>query len=311
MAFLALTASAQGQSRPAVPAPSASAPAAQSQPASKPDLSPVVAAGSRSALDVAYVSGGHEQQRLDLYAPATAKAAPVVIFVHGGEWTKGDKREVSHKPKLLNEHGIIFISVNYRLSGVAKHPAQVEDVAAAIRWTRDHVAEWGGDPQEIVLMGHSAGCHLVSLVALDPRPLAKYGMKPADLKGVVSWSGGAFDLPEKVRAGGMYADYIRINFGEDERAWRDASPMAHVGDSKLMPQFLFASAQQGNPASREASEKMVALIRAAGGKAEAALLEGRTHSTANSEVGRPGDKTGEMLVEFVRAVTKSGEAGDK
>ena len=104
-----------------------------------------------------------------------------------------------------------------QVSGVAKHPAQVDDVAAAVRWARDHVAEFGGDPQKLILMGHSAGCHIVTLTALDPRPLAKFNLKPADLKAVISWSGGAFDLVDKVKQGGMYADYIHLNFGDDER----------------------------------------------------------------------------------------------
>ncbi len=149
-------------------------------------------------------------------------------------------------------------------------------------------------------MGHSAGCHLVSLVGLDPRPLAEVGMKPTDLKAVVCWSGGAYDLIEKVRAGGMYAGYIRLNFGESESAWRDASPSAHVGESKPMPRFLFASAGAGNASSRVAAERMIELIRAAGGDAQGAMLEGKAHFEANHELGMPGDSTGATLLKFVR-----------
>ena len=292
-------------SRPATTAsaPVTTSPTSQPEATTKPDLSPVVAPGSVVKRDLPYVPNATDQQTLDLYAPAAAKAAPVVIFVHGGEWTKGDKSEVRFKPKFLNEEGLIFVSINYRLSGKAKHPAQVEDVAAAVRWVRDHVADYGGDPQKLVLMGHSAGCHLVTLVGLDPRPLAKVRLTAADLKGVVSWSGGAFDLVEKVKSGGMYADYIRINFGADESTWRDASPIAHIGESKPMPPFLFASAENGNAASQTISEKMAELIRAAGGTVRTVVLPGKTHSAANHDVGAPGDTTGQTLVRFVRRVT--------
>jgi len=295
---------ALAQSATAVPAsqPATSAPA-KKEATTKPDQTPRTAADCVIQKDVAYVPQATEQQKLDIYAPQGAKGAPVVIFVHGGEWTKGDKTEVSFKPKFLNEAGIVFVSINYRLSGAAKHPAQIADVASAVRWLREHIAEYGGDPHMLVLMGHSAGCHLVTLVGLDPRPLAKVGLKPSDLSGVVSWSGGAFDLVAKVASGGMYADYIHQNFGDDEQVWRDASPIAHIGDGKPMPPFLFASAEKGNPASRELSERMVELIEKAGGKARAILLAGKTHSAANHEVGQAGDVTGAELVRFGREVT--------
>lgn len=275
----------------------------QAGPTSRPDMSPVVSPGSRIRWDIPYVADGGHQQSLDLYAPPDAKNAPVVIFIHGGEWTKGDKSEVSYKPKFFNEQGMVFVSANYRLSGTAKHPAQVDDVAAAVRWVHDHAAEFGGNPRKLVLMGHSAGCHLVTLVALDARPLAKVGLKPSDLKAVVSWSGGAFDLVAKVAEAGMYADYIRQTFGTDEGTWRDASPMAHVGETKPMPHFLFVSAEQDKPASREATRKMVALVQEAAGSAELAVLSDKTHSSANHDLGMPGDSSGELLVRFIRQAT--------
>ncbi len=271
----------------------------------KPDMTPVVAADSRIQKDILYVEYGGDQQKLDVYAPSNAKNAPVVIFVHGGEWTKGDKSEVSYKPKFFNENGIVFVSINYRLSGTAVHPAQADDVAAAILWLHDHVAEFGGDPQKLVLMGHSAGCHLVTLVSLDPKYLAKVNLKPSDLQAVVAWSGGAYNLPEKVAQGGMYADYIHKNFGDDEKNWRDASPMLHVEDFKPLPRFLFASAEEDKPASIEASRKMVSLIVSAGGCAEATLLIGKNHTTANHELGIPGDQSGEVLLHFIKSLVVS------
>ena len=266
----------------------------------QPDMSPIVSGGTQTLRDVAYVTGGGPQQRLDVYAPVGVRGLPVVMFVHGGEWHHGDKREVRYKPQFLNERGIVFISVNYRLMDTATHPAQASDVASAVRWVHDHAVEFGGDPAKIVLMGHSAGCHLVTLVGLDPRWLAGVQMKPSDLAGVVSWSGGAFDLVQKVKDGGLYAGYIRRNFGKEEAGWRDASPMAHVGDGKPMPRFLFVSAEGDRQASKEATQKMVGLIRAAGGQAEFAPLPGKDHRSANQDLGKTGDPTGGVLVRFVR-----------
>ncbi len=267
----------------------------------RPSQDAVLADNSILKANVPY--GDDALQRLDVYAPQGAGNAPIVIFVHGGEWTRHDKAEVSFKPKFFNEHGVVFVSANYRLSPAATHPAHASDVAAAIRWVHDHAAQFGGDPHKIVLMGHSAGCHLVTLVALDPRYLAKVNLRPADLRGVVAWSGGAYDLVQKVEQGGAYADYIKKAFGDSGETWREASPVAHVKDVKAGPAFLFASIEPGN-ASHQASERMVKLIRDAGGQATSKLLEGRDHFGANHFLGAPEDTTGAIFLQFVDEATK-------
>jgi arylformamidase len=254
-------------------------------------------------LDVPY--GKDKLQRLDVYAPRGAKDAPIVAFFHRGEWSKGDKSEAAYKPKFLNENGVVFVSANYRLSPAVKHPAHVNDVAAAVRWVYGHAGEFGGSRNKIVVMGHSAGCHLVTLLALDPRYLEEVKLRPSDLRGVVAWSGGAYDLVAKVKAGGMYGPYIKQAFGDSEAAWRDASPVAHVGDAKRLPPFLFVSVvDRGKTDSKLAAEKLAGLIRDAKGWAICKVLEGRTHLTANALIGAPNDISGAILLKFVRAVTK-------
>ncbi len=251
--------------------------------------------------DLAY--GKDAKQRLDVYAPRGAANAPIVIFFHRGEWSKGDKSEVSYKPKFLNEQGIVFVAANYRLSPAVTHPAHIKDVAAAVRWVYDHAAEFGGSPKKIVIMGHSAGCHLVTLLALDPRYLAGVRLRPSDLSGVVAWSGGAYDLVAKVREGGSYAPYIKQAFGNSEAAWRDASPVAHVADGKPLPPFLFVSVERGN-ASNLAAEKLAGMIRDAKGRAASKLIEGRNHATAIALIGAPNDTTGRLLLDFIRETTQ-------
>jgi acetyl esterase/lipase len=266
-----------------------------------PSQEAVLGKNTVAKLNVAY--GDDEKQRLDVYSPKGVKDAPVVVFFHRGEWTRGDKSEVSYKPKFLNENGIVFVAANYRLSPAVAHPAHICDVADAVCWVHDHAAEIGASPQKMVIMGHSAGCHLVTLLALDPRYLAGDGLRPTDLRGVIAWSGGAYDLVAKVKAGGTYAPYIRQAFGNSEATWRDASPVAHVGDSQPLPPFLFVSVEKGN-ASNQAAENLAGLIRSAKGRADCRLLENRTHMTAIHLVGAPGDATGAILLDFVRRVTR-------
>ena len=283
--------------------PKPAAPDAASKKEERPSEVAVLSDKTTVRADVHY--GDDAKQRLDVYAPHDAKDAPIVVFFHRGEWSKGDKSEASYKPKFLNENGVVFVSANYRLSPAVKHPAHIQDVAAAVRWVYDHAAEFGGSPKKIVVMGHSAGCHLVTLLALDPRYLAEVKLKPSDLRGVVAWSGGAYDLVAKVKAGGMYGPYIKQAFGDSEAAWRDASPMAHVGDAKSLPPFLFVSiVDKGKKDSKLAAEKLAGLIRDAKGQATTTVLEDRTHLTANALIGAPNDTTGELLLKFVRNATR-------
>lgn len=270
----------------------------------RPAQDAVLAANTVTKLNQAF--GKDAKQTLDVYMPKGAKNAPVVLFVHGGEWTKGDKAAVSFKPKFLNEHGIVFVSTNYRLSPAAMHPAHVSDIAAAVRWVTDHAAEIGAAPDRIVLMGHSAGCHLVTLTVLDPRHLAKEKLTPTHLRGVVAWSGGMYDLVERARGEGNYPKYIRQAFGDTEAAWRDASPIAHVGDA-AMPPFLFTYVERKTDSTEkrvEPAANLARLIRNAKGTADVHLLADRTHFTANHLLGAPDDMTGKILLDFVRRTTK-------
>lgn len=303
----AFTVRASRAAPPSAPA-SADTPAAapSTEEAPRPARLPVVAVGSRITWNVPYVEHASAQQTLDVYAPPDVQGAPVVVYVHRGEWARGDKSEVSYKPKLLNENGIVLVSVNYRLSDVAQHPAQVEDVAAALRWVREHIEEHGGSPERIVLMGHSAGCHIASMVGLDPRPLARFGLTPAILRGVIMWSGGAYDLAAKVAEAGMYKPYVERNFGTERAKLDDASPIHHVGEVLPGSRFLFVSAGEGKAASRALSERMAREITEHGGRGEALTLEGKTHFTADHDCGKPEDPldSGSTLVRYVDEVTR-------
>jgi acetyl esterase/lipase len=288
-------------SSPLLLAPAVSA---QEKKDDRPSQEAVLAKNTDARLKLAY--GKDDKQNLDVYAPKGAKNAPVVIFIHGGEWTKGDKADVSFKPKFFNEHGVVFVSINYRLSPAVTHPAHVSDVAAAIRWVHDHAADFGAAPDKIVIMGHSAGCHLAALVALDPRYLAKEKLTPRDLRGVVCWSGGMYDLVDRAKGEGNYPKYIRQTFGEAEEAWRDASPVAHVGDGPLPP-FLFAYVERKTDAKDDRVEPSVMMaekIRKAKGMADVHRLEGRTHFEANHLIGAPDDTTGKLILDFVQRVTR-------
>lgn len=125
--------------------------------------------GVKLISDMAY--GPDEKQRMDVYIPAMAKGAPVIFMVHGGAWRVGDKAGrgvVENKVARWVPKGIIFISANYRLLPGADPLVQAGDIALAMAKAQANAEKWGGDPAKFVLMGHSAGAHLVSLVSANP-----------------------------------------------------------------------------------------------------------------------------------------------
>lgn len=115
--------------------------------------------------DLAYVTGGHARQKLDLYLPADRKNAPLILYIHGGAYLFGDK-DNNLLPKRLLAKGYAIASINYRLSHQAIYPAQIEDCKAAVRWLRAHATDYGLQPQKIIAWGDSAGGHLAALLGV-------------------------------------------------------------------------------------------------------------------------------------------------
>src|SRR5262245_55023488 len=114
--------------------------------------------------DIPYADPAHKLQTLDVYSPAGAKDLPVVFWIHGGGWQTGDKKDVQLKPQAFNDKGFVFVSTNYRLLPDVEMGTIVRDVAKAVRWVHDHIAEYGGDPKRLFVMGHSAGAQLAALI---------------------------------------------------------------------------------------------------------------------------------------------------
>lgn len=126
-----------------------------------------------------------ERCRLDVYYPTQVKDFPTVVWFHGGG-LRGGNRSV---PKGLQEKGIAVVAVNYRLFPKVKSPAYIEDAAAAVAWTFQHIKEYGGSDQKIFVSGHSAGGYLTSMVGLDKRWLAVYEIDADRIAGLIPYSG--------------------------------------------------------------------------------------------------------------------------
>lgn len=261
-------------------------------------------APARVTKDIQYMTRPGSPERLnqlDVYTPATPGPHPVMVFIHGGSWSFGDKRMVGRKADFFTNAGYVFVSTNYRLSPAVQHPAHAEDCGQAVAWVHKHIAEYGGDPDRVYIMGHSAGAHLVALISTDERYLKAGGCSLSAIRGTVSLDGAGFDIEKTATSGELFAmsRYQRA-FGEARSAWLGASPITHVAAGKSIPPFLLVHA--GNRAnSRDRAREMADALEKAGVKAEIFGDAAKNHLTINSDIGKDGDPATAAIMKFLDA----------
>jgi acetyl esterase/lipase len=229
---------------------------------------------------------------LDVYPMRAGCDAPVLVWVHGGGWQTGDKaNQVRDKARLAAEHGWVLVSVNYRLTDPASptpvvYPTHNEDVAAAIAWVHDHVADDGGDPSRIAILGHSAGAQIVASIATDERYLEAHGLGLSDLRCAGALDTEGFDVASRATRG-LGAALYRAAFGDDPATWSDASPLLHVASGKGIPSFLVV--ERGTATRRAAQQRFADALRAAGVAVTVLDAGTLTHGQVNSRIGAAGD----------------------
>lgn len=244
--------------------------------------------------------GPHPLQAVDVYDEPGLKDAPVLLFIHGGGWRRGDKRGVNALPDYARRHGFLLVSANYRMAPEVDAGGCAEDVASAIAWLTQNAAGHGGDPRRIFVVGHSAGAHLAALVGVDPRYLGQHGVKPSDLAGVIPIDGAGYDAAAQMR----YLDDRPASRGEIYRnAFGDRaaelSPTLRVRAGQAYPPFLIFHVASRPDAQRQ-SQGLADALQAAGGQAEVVAAPGETHMTINRDFGTAGDPEGERAAAFVR-----------
>ncbi len=152
--------------------------------------------GYRVESGIAY--GEAARHKLDIYVPdGPLQSAKVIVFFYGGRWEFGAKADYLFVGQALANEGFITILADYRLYPEVTYPAFIEDGAKAVRWTKDHVTDYGGDPDQIFLMGHSAGAYIATMLALDPKYLETEGLTSSELAGVIGLAGPYDFLPIK------------------------------------------------------------------------------------------------------------------
>jgi acetyl esterase/lipase len=262
--------------------------------------------------NIPYADPAHERQVLDVYSPPKAKNLPVVFWIHGGGWQTGDKTSVQLKPKGFTDRGFVFVSTNYRLLPAVDMATIVRDVAKSVRWVHDHIAEYGGDPKRIFVMGHSAGAQLAALICTDDRYLKAEGLSLAVTRGCVPVDGDTFDVPAIIetaetrrRVHGLPQAKFghREKFGNDPAKHRDFSAVTHVAKDKGIPPFLILHVAE-HPDTSAQAQRLGNVLRDAGVAATVLGAKQTNHNKINADLCSPDDPTTKALYEFLDKALK-------
>ena len=227
-------------------------------------------AGDPARLAASGVAFGDDPRlKLDVWAPRQRSEAPlpVVTFFYGGGWVDGDREEYGFVGRAFAAHGFVTILPDYRLVPNVRFPTFIEDSARAVRWTRDHIAEFGGDPGRINISGHSAGAYIGAMLSLDRHYLADAGVDPAVVRAAALLSGPYDFYPFTEQRG-------RDALGHWPRP-RETQPITFVRPDS--PPMLLMHGTADTVVQPRNSRRLAAALTAAGATAELKLYPGKSH----------------------------------
>jgi acetyl esterase/lipase len=243
--------------------------------------------------------GSTPRQTLDIYVPDKAQKLPVVVFWYGGAWTAGDKSDYRFVGAALAERGYVAVLPDYRLAPAIKFPDFLDDGAHAVAWVQKNIERYGGDPERVVLMGHSAGAHIAAFLALNDRYLKSAGGRPDWIRGLIGLSGPYALVPNTVSLNTIFAAPYTT---------RDWQPVKFV-TPHAPPTLLFHGLADDLVLPSHAEELRDAL-KAAGVPVEAEFYEGRGHADTVAAIAWAARNRGPVLadsVKFIERVTSQSD----
>ncbi len=234
---------------------------------------------------------------LDIYYTTDVNhKKPVVVYVHGGGWAIGDKaNQIENKVNLFRDLNYILVSVNYRLSPYPyepnnpdriKYPVHNTDIADALYWIDRNISRYGGDKNKVVLLGHSAGAHLVALTGINQSFLENAGLHLSNIKGVAVIDTEAYDINEQI-ANGDHPDMFINAFGTDTTVNKDASPIYNISSNYTYPKFFIA--KRGNAERIGYANEFIDKLQLSG--VQVTQIDGSiyNHSEINNAIGQPNE----------------------
>ncbi len=254
---------------------------------------------------------GVSQNLLDLdvyYDVEKLSPKPIIIWIHGGGWCIGDKaNQMENKKKLFASLGFILVSVNYRLSpfpyqinnpGRIKFPVHNVDIVDAIKWISENISQYGGDPNQIILLGHSAGAHLVALTGTNQSFLQQAGVPTEHIKGIACIDTRMYDVYDVIQNQNNPDDMYINAFGTDPQMNLDASPIRNLNNT-YYPKFFVA--KRGNYDRINRANRFINALQQAGVNVTELEANIYTHSEINAAIGAANEMViTPALIDFIK-----------
>ncbi len=225
-----------------------------------------------------YRYGRRPRHVLDVYPAVTSEPAPVIVFFYGGGWEDGERGDYFFVGSALASRGFTTVIPDYRVYPEVHFPEFVEDAATAMRWTVDHIAEFGGDRRRLIVMGHSAGAHIAAMLAFDRKWFASVNLDARiELSAMIGLAGPYDFLP-------LHSQTLKQIFGP-EKDLAGTQPINFV-DAFAPPVFL-ATGKNDRTVEPGNTIRLTERIRCLGGKAEMKLYDQVDHRTLVGALARP------------------------
>lgn len=241
------------------------------------------------------VYGEYDRLKLDVYQPVhsvDSQKPATVIFFYGGGWEAGEKANYKFVAEALTSHGMIVVIPDYRVFPEAVFPEFIEDAAQAVAWTRKHIAEFGGDPEQLFIAGHSAGAQIAAMLSVNPRYLQQAGLETKQLRGMIGLAGPYDFLP-------LTSPTLKQIFGDDASQWQ-SQPVNFVGEDH--PPTLLLVGNNDRTVLPRNSYRFAEKLKQYGNDVEIVELSNYGHVAMVAKLAKPLRGDGALLIPIVNFV---------
>ncbi len=233
--------------------------------------------------------------KLNVFTPRKSKNSPVVIFIHGGYWEHGDKKTYGFLGRNFAKKELVTVIPNYTLSPDGNYDSMAKEVAAAIKWTHDYITNYGGNPEQIFLMGHSAGGHLIALVGTHPDYLKNVYL----IKGIILNDAAGLDMNSYLQKNPPTKEHrYDVTWTEDPDNWKDASPIYFL--SEKTPPILMYTGTKTYPSIISQNKDFVEELNTYQPAVKINFLT-KKHVPMMSQFAFPWNKRYDEIIEFINS----------
>ena len=255
------------------------------------------ATNHRTGIDVqrSIVFDAQHQLKLDVYRPADATRGPLVVFFYGGSWTHGERAWYRFVGAALASNGVVAVIPDYRKYPQVKMDGFMQDATRAVAWAHDHAGELGGNPDDVFVMGHSAGGQIGALLATDPSWLAPYGLRPGDLAGFIGLAGCYDFMPIPANEKDMLG-----MFGRDAASQARAQPVRFVSGHE--PPMLLLQGEADHEVAPSNAISLAHVLQAHHEDVTLRLYPGVSHNALVFALSRPFHSDASTLEDVLRFI---------